>query len=70
MDAADYRLLAGVAEWLFSEVSLDVRLNRPISDRRCSGRSSGGLCRADGRDAVVNGMLPCWHCPNMLGHDS
>ena len=30
MDAADGRLVAGVVEWLFREVLLDVRFNRPI----------------------------------------
>ena len=57
MDAADGRLVAGIAEWLFGEVLLDVRVNRPIRDRCRSGRSSGGLGRADGRDVVVDGML-------------
>ena len=27
MDAADCRLVAGIAEWLFGEVLLDVRFN-------------------------------------------
>ena len=34
MDAADCRLVAGVAEWLFGEVLLDVRSN--TADQRSS----------------------------------
>ena len=37
MDAADCRLVAGVAEWLFGEVLLDVRL-RPADQRLSSFR--------------------------------
>ena len=37
MDAADCRLVAGVAEWLFGEVLLDVRLN-PADQRSSSFR--------------------------------
>ena len=55
MDAADYRLIAGVVEWLFGVVLLDVGLNRPIRDHRRSGLSSVGLWRS--RDVVVDGML-------------
>ena len=37
MNAADYRLVAGVAEWLFGEVLLDVRL-MPADQRSSSFR--------------------------------
>ena len=37
MDAADGRLVAGVAEWLFGEVLLDVRL-KPADQRSSSIR--------------------------------
>ena len=30
---------------------------QPIRDRRRSGRSSGGVWRADGRDVVIDGIL-------------
>ena len=52
MDAADGRIEAGVMEWLFVEVLLDVRSkladqssssNRPIRDLHRTGQSSGGL---------------------------
>ena len=43
VDAADGRLVAGVAEWLFGEVLLMLGLCLPIRDRCRSGRSSGGL---------------------------
>ena len=49
MDAADCRLVAGGAEWLFGEVLLDVRL-KPVDHLMVSGR-------ADGRDVVVDDML-------------
>ena len=38
MDAADGRLVAGVVEWLFREVLLDVRFKPADKDRRRSGR--------------------------------
>ena len=37
MDAADCRLVAGVAEWLFGEVLLDVRF-KPANQRSSSFR--------------------------------
>ena len=37
MDATDFRLVAGVAEWLFGEVLLDVRL-KPVDQRSSSFR--------------------------------
>ena len=37
MDATDCRLVAGVAEWLFGEVLLDVR-SRPADQRSSSFR--------------------------------
>ena len=37
MDAADCRLVAGVAEWLFGEVLLDVR-SKPADQRSSSFR--------------------------------
>ena len=37
MDAADCRLVAGVAEWLVSEVFLDVRF-KPVDQRSSSFR--------------------------------
>ena len=48
MDAADCRFVAGVAEWLFGKVLLDVR-SKPADLAVCG--------RADGRDVVVDGML-------------
>ena len=37
MDATDCRLVAGVSEWLFGEILLDVRL-RPADQRSSSFR--------------------------------
>ena len=54
MDAADCRLVAGVAEWLFGDVLLDVRL-KPADQRSSSIQPVCG--RADGWDVVVDGML-------------
>ena len=54
MGAADCRLVAGVAEWLFDEVLLDGR-PKPANQRSSSFLSVRG--RADGRDVVVDGML-------------
>ena len=47
MDAAYCRLVAGVAEWLFDEVLLDVRL-RPAGHLAVCGRADGGDVVADG----------------------
>ena len=54
MDAADCRLVAGVAEWLFGEILLDVRF-KPADQILSSIWSVCG--RADGRDLVVDGMI-------------
>ena len=48
MDAADCRPVAGVVEWLFGEVLLDVRF-KPSGHLAVCGR-------ANGRDVVVDGM--------------
>ena len=57
MDAADFRLVAGVAEWLFGEVLLDVWFN-PADQRSSKLASYQTVCgRAVGRDVVVGGML-------------
>ena len=54
VDAADFRYVPGVAEWLFGEVLLDVR-PIPVHQRSSSFRP---VCdRAEGRDVVVDGML-------------
>ena len=63
MDAADCRLVAGVAEWLFGEVLLDVRF-KPADQRSSSFRPV--ICgRADDRDIVVDGML--WQSDRYAG---
>ena len=52
MDAADGRIVAGVAEWLFGEALLDVRF-KPVDQ---AGHLA--VCgRADDRDVVVDGKL-------------
>ena len=56
MDAADCRLVAGVAEWLFGEILLDVRFKRLKIVVVPAGYLA--VCgRADVRDVVVDGML-------------
>ena len=56
MDAADCRLITGVAEWLFDEVLLDVR-PKPADQIVVVLACHLAVCgRADGRDVVVDGM--------------
>ena len=58
MDAADGRLVAGVAEWLFGEVLLDVRFKLAAKEIVVDPTGHLAVCgRADGRDVVVVGML-------------
>ena len=57
MDASDCRLVAGVAEWLFGEVLLDVRF-KPANQRSSSIRPVILLSVAElMTDVVVDGML-------------
>ena len=57
MDAADCRIVADVAEWLFGEVLLNARFSS-ADQRSSSFRSVIWRCgRADGRDVVVDGIL-------------
>ena len=61
MDAADCRLVAGVAEWLFGEVLLDVRF-KPADQRSSSFRSAIWLSVAE----LMAGMLWLMACYGKL----
>ena len=58
MNAADFRLVAAVSEWLFGEILLYVRFKRPIRVIVVVTAGHMAFCgSADGRDFVVDGML-------------
>ena len=57
MDVAECRLVAGVAEWLFGEVLLDVRF-KPADQRSSSfGRSEIVVNPADQRSSSIRPVI-------------